>query len=524
MRKRFIFLVSILFAIFAPITLYGESEIIFSYDGPISVTQDFSAKLYWKGRLLDTIPPGKTVLKTVPNDSHIFDARIGTSSKQLLVNEPNKKVYVNIVAKMTLSGIDINISIIKTEPLSPPTITITYMDFANADEDRNIISYGTSFETTYTRYIIPRITYNNIGTSSGNKDLNIKIINPDGILYRTSSSPRGYTYNTTLNVQAVRGGEQILLSYRGNDRGNIYSAGTYICEIWSNGQMLSSAKFAVTPVAQPFTITDIDFANTDAYLNVIGYCGSLFEVADIRYIVPRITYNNIGSFSGKKVLNIKIFNPDGSLKTYEFSPRGYSLDYTLNVQSGRRYERVLLNGLGNDRIGTYSAGTYVCEIWSDGQMLHSAEFTVTNDHLLNTIGVSVGTSFATPGLICTIHGKIAPVSNIYLEPGLDIGLIYGGPNNSEYYYVDGYYSLYPFINVGYFMPFTDEGGWYFGIGAGYMFAKYTFDDGTTDVHRLALNLTTGFNVLNIIDISYTLRTNFVGANNKLSVGLVYRFY
>ena len=144
---------------------------------------------------------------------------------------------------------------------------------------------------------------------------------------------------------------------------------------------------------------------------------------------------------------------------------------------------------------------------------------------LHTLGVSAGTSFATPALIGTIHGTFSPFRSMFLEAGLDLGLIYRGANDS----VDGYYSLYPFIHAGYFLPFATRaegrgaGGFYIGAGAGFMLADYSFSDNTVDIHIFALNLTAGIIIRDFLNISYTLRTNFEGASNKIAVGYVFRF-
>jgi hypothetical protein len=84
-------------------------------------------------------------------------------------------------------------------------------------------------------------------------------------------------------------------------------------------------------------------------------------------------------------------------------------------------------------------------------------------------------------------------------------------------------SLYPFIHAVYFKPFAKSGGWYAGAGGGYMFGEYSFPEGKVPVNIFALDLTTGVNIGNIFDISYTLRTNFKSVNNKIAVGYVYRF-
>jgi hypothetical protein len=89
-----------------------------------------------------------------------------------------------------------------------------------------------------------------------------------------------------------------------------------------------------------------------------------------------------------------------------------------------------------------------------------------------------------------------------------------------------YYSLYPYAHLAYFLPFAGKGGVYAGLGAGYLMAHYTFPEGEPDpslLNILAFDTVVGINLWNFLDISYTFKTNFKGASNKLSVGVSYRF-
>ena len=136
---------------------------------------------------------------------------------------------------------------------------------------------------------------------------------------------------------------------------------------------------------------------------------------------------------------------------------------------------------------------------------------------LNTIGVSVGTSFADPLIIATVRGTFAPGRNWFLEAGCDLGVV------SIYNDVQGYYSAYPFVHTGFFMPFKGKGGWYAGAGGGFMLGEYTFAGGKVPVSVFAADIIAGVNIGNFLDISYTLRTNFGSASNKVAVGYTYRF-
>jgi len=133
-----------------------------------------------------------------------------------------------------------------------------------------------------------------------------------------------------------------------------------------------------------------------------------------------------------------------------------------------------------------------------------------------TLGASVGTSFAAPWVVGTVHGTLAPFRYSFLELGFDFGLISGIED------VD-YYSLYPFIHYALFIPFPAKGGWYGGAGGGYMLGEFTFPEGKVRENIFAFDFTTGVNIGNVLDISYTLRTDFKSAGQKVAVGYTYRF-
>jgi hypothetical protein len=138
------------------------------------------------------------------------------------------------------------------------------------------------------------------------------------------------------------------------------------------------------------------------------------------------------------------------------------------------------------------------------------------DARLNTIGISVGSSFAAPFVIISAHGTIAPIRHAFLEIGFDFGLLSGDLDVS-------FYSMYPFAHLAFFLPFSENVGSYIGAGAGYMMVRYTFPEGEYSENIFAADIVAGFNILDMFDISYTLRTNFSGISNKISVGLTYRF-
>jgi len=237
---------------------------------------------------------------------------------------------------------------------------------------------------------------------------------------------------------------------------------------------------------------------------------------DYVHTIFTVTFHPNGATSGRGPDNMraasgsKITLPNaGSLTRKGFFFGGWN---TSTDGKGVNYNAGSLYSTDNRSVILYA-------VWIRDPTQKSADPASTNSPLLKTFGGSIGTSFATPALIGTIQGTFASVKNLYFELGFDFGLL--GSYNST---VRRYFSLFPFANLGLFTPFKSKGGWYIGIGTGYMYSKYTFFDGVINVHRFPLNLTTGFNFGNIFNISYTLRTNFKGANNKLSVGFVKRFF
>jgi opacity protein-like surface antigen len=166
---------------------------------------------------------------------------------------------------------------------------------------------------------------------------------------------------------------------------------------------------------------------------------------------------------------------------------------------------------------TCCAGVFAQDIFSAISKARGTGLEQPENARLWTVGVSAGTSFADPWLIGTIRGTIAPLPFSFLEVGFDAGFI----SNKEW--ADGYYSLYPFAHYALFLPFAGKGGWYIGAGGGYMLREYRVEDWSESGSFWAADFTTGFNIGNVFDISYTLRTNFDSAGNKIAVGYTYRF-
>ena len=134
-----------------------------------------------------------------------------------------------------------------------------------------------------------------------------------------------------------------------------------------------------------------------------------------------------------------------------------------------------------------------------------------------SIGASVGTSFVDPWVVGTARGTIAPFKYSFLELGVDVGFVSGVSDV-------GYNSFLPFIHAAYFYPFiNDKVGLYAGLGGGYMWANYDFPQGKVSDNTFAMDVVAGVNLFDMIDVSYTFRTNFGNTASKVSAGYTYRF-
>jgi len=146
-----------------------------------------------------------------------------------------------------------------------------------------------------------------------------------------------------------------------------------------------------------------------------------------------------------------------------------------------------------------------------------AERTPEETARLWTVGASVGSALADPRLVGTVRGTIAPFKNVFIEPGIDLGLLSGGTDT-------GYYHVYPYVHAAYYypLPFKDS-GIYAGVGGGYLIGRYDFPEGQYKINTFSIDVVVGGNILSFLDLSYTFKTNFDNFGHKISVGYVYRF-
>jgi hypothetical protein len=185
-------------------------------------------------------------------------------------------------------------------------------------------------------------------------------------------------------------------------------------------------------------------------------------------------------------------------------------------------DSVIYGSLERGSMGIKHRMSITATVTESGKILQQKTYTVQIEHDPHfwTVGVSVGSSFSSPLVIGTVHGTIAPFRYSFLELGADFGFVTRDPK------VNSYYSILPFAHYAFFLPFG-KGGWYAGTGIGYWHREQVKSGSINEPVRyrdITLDIITGFNIWNIIDISYTFRTNFTKAmNHKFAMGYTYRF-
>ena len=148
-------------------------------------------------------------------------------------------------------------------------------------------------------------------------------------------------------------------------------------------------------------IQRVSFGNGDKQGNILTDFGGTLYTEDVCYVKPKVYYRGLASENKSVELKLKIYNPDGSLRTGTSSPSGYTYSDTKTVYPGNSQSFTLL-GFGSETAGTYSCGTYRYEIWYDGNRLYSTTFEIksrsgTASRLTVDSKTAVSTSFSAGG-------------------------------------------------------------------------------------------------------------------------------
>jgi hypothetical protein len=118
-------------------------------------------------------------------------------------------------------------------------------------------------------------------------------------------------------------------------------------------------------------------------------------------------------------------------------------------------------------------------------------------------------------IIGAVHGTFAPLRYSFLEAGIDIGFL-------SRIFDESYFLLCPYAHYAFFWPF-EKGGLYVGPGISYWFSKTSKPDESGIERKILADGIIGVNIMDMFDISYTIRTNFEKVTNKFSIGYTCRF-
>lgn len=107
-------------------------------------------------------------------------------------------------------------------------------DFSNENENgKEIEKFGATLHADKMRYLTPRIHYDGLTDSYVEKEIYIKILNPDGSVKSGTKSPNGYSWKETVGVSSGTDNSKELLGW-GNGETSTYSRGIYTMELWHN--------------------------------------------------------------------------------------------------------------------------------------------------------------------------------------------------------------------------------------------------------------------------------------------------
>lgn len=118
-------------------------------------------------------------------------------------------------------------------------MNIQSIKFANSDD----LDFSLPLQASTLKYLKPRIEYEGLVKESIDVELDVKIIQPNGSLSKSSSSQGDYTYHCTERIYP--GMNTLDLTGWGSNTAGVYAAGTHIFELWYNGNKFYSKRFRV---------------------------------------------------------------------------------------------------------------------------------------------------------------------------------------------------------------------------------------------------------------------------------------
>lgn len=113
-------------------------------------------------------------------------------------------------------------------------------------------------------------------------------------------------------------------------------------------------------------ITNIEFSNSVDH----DYSKPL-KASTLKFLTPKISYNGLLDVPKDIDIYIKIYDPYGEIeRNSSTSPSGYTYKYGMTIEPGDNNTEVL-SGWGSSEGGSYSAGSYMFELWFNGYKIIS---------------------------------------------------------------------------------------------------------------------------------------------------------
>lgn len=116
-------------------------------------------------------------------------------------------------------------------------------------------------------------------------------------------------------------------------------------------------------------VTGAQFANTRGEA-ILTEFGEPLYADEMRFLTPDLKYNGPADYEVHTV-NVKVINPNGTLRTTPYSPEGYTYKSQIEFDPGWD-QAVYLNGVGRGDCSTFEAGLYRVEIYIDDDFTYAS--------------------------------------------------------------------------------------------------------------------------------------------------------
>ena len=315
---------------------------------------------------------------------------------------------------------------------------VTGLSFANASsEDKYLGEPGDPLYENDVRHIKPVLFYRGLSREPKTAELCVKFIDQEGNPVGGEFTPDGYSYKHTVTV-SPHGGRLSIPGW-GNKQGGVFSAGIYTCEIWCQGNKLTSGSFTVLKNSGSgsegyFAITGLSLANTTIDNQILDVYGSNLYSDNIRFLKAKVRYNS--DRSRRIDLSVQIRTPDGT----DFTD---SDSYFIQQGTG---QEMTLTGIGARRMSLFAPGTHQYEIWQDGKRLYSQSFYVIETDWRAMMSKVMDQATDTDASGKKYRGDLGSYDTGWEPDGLGVmywpgGTYYWGEWSEGYYEGEGIYLL-----------------------------------------------------------------------------------